>query len=161
MNAPAGPSGSTIAAGEQHTCAVTSAGAVLCWGSNASGKLGNGTTTKSLTPVPVSGLSSGVVAITAGQDFTCALTHTGTVMCWGVNTTGDLGNGTTTDSNVPVQVLDVAGTAPISGIVAISRPAEYHVCAVTSAGAVLCWGATPKANSAPNPAPFAPASRIR
>ena len=139
VNAPAGPSGSTIAGGEQHTCAVTSAGAVLCWGSNASGQLGNGTTTKSLTPVPVTGLSSGVVGITAGQDFTCALTHTGTVMCWGVNTTGDLGNGTTTDSDVPVQVLDVAGTGPISGIVAISA-GQYHVCAVTSAGAVLCWG---------------------
>jgi uncharacterized protein (TIGR03437 family) len=139
VDAPAGLSGNQITAGEQHTCVVNGAGGVLCWGSNASGQLGNGTTTKSLTPVPVSGLSSGAVGITAGQDFTCALMKGGTVMCWGVNTSGNLGNGTTTDSDVPVQVKDAAGTGPMTGVVAISA-GQYHVCAVTSVGAVLCWG---------------------
>lgn len=153
VNAPAGPSGSTIAGGEQHTCAVTSAGAVFCWGSNASGQLGNGTTTKSLTPVPVSGLSNGVVAVSAGAAFSCALTHAGTVMCWGSNTTGDLGNGTATDSDIPVQVLDVAGTAPLSGVVAISA-GQYFVCALTSAGAVLCWGDNAEQELGPEPSGF-------
>ena len=153
VNGPAGPSGSTIAGGEQHTCALTSAGAVLCWGSNANGELGNGTTTKSLTPVPVTGLSSGVVAVSAGSAFSCALTHGGTVMCWGVNTTGNLGNGTTTDSDIPVQVLDVAGTGTLGGVVAISA-GQYHVCAVTNTGAVLCWGDNAFGELGPEPSGF-------
>jgi uncharacterized protein (TIGR03437 family) len=149
----AGIVGSKIAGGEQHTCAVTSAGAVLCWGSNVSGQLGNGTNTKSLTPVPVNGLTSGVVAITAGQAFTCALTRAGTVMCWGVNTTGDLGNGTTKDSNIPVEVLNLAGSAPLGGVVAISA-GQYHACAVTSSGAVLCWGDNAEGELGPEPSGF-------
>ena len=153
VDAPAGLSGNKITAGDQHTCAVNGAGGVLCWGSNANGELGNGTTTKSLTPVPVSGLSSGVVGITAGQKFTCALTKAGGVVCWGINTTGDLGNGTTTDSDVPLKVLDVAGTAPMSGVVAISA-GQYHVCAVTSAGAVLCWGDNAEGELGPEPNSF-------
>ncbi len=153
VNGPAGPSGSIVAGGEEHTCAVNSSGAVFCWGSNADGQLGNGTNTKSLTPVPATGLSSGVVGVTAGQDFTCALTHAGTVMCWGSNTTGDLGNGTTNDSNVPVEVLDVAGTAPLSGVVAISA-GQYFVCALTSAGSVLCWGDNAEQELGPEPSGF-------
>ncbi len=153
VDAPAGLSGNKITAGDQHTCAVNGAGGVLCWGSNANGELGNGTTTKSLTPVPVTGLSSGVVGITAGQNFTCALTKAGSVLCWGVNTTGNLGNGTTTDSDVPVKVLDVAGTGPMTGVVAISA-GQYHVCAVTSAGAVLCWGDNGEGELGPEPNSF-------
>jgi uncharacterized protein (TIGR03437 family) len=139
VNAPAGPSGNKITAGQSHTCVVTNAGAVLCWGLNDHGELGNGTNTSSSTPVPVSGLTSGVVAITAGQAFNCALTKTGTVMCWGQNEAGQLGNNTTNDSNVPVEVLAVNGSGPLSSIVAIGA-GQVHMCAVTNAGALLCWG---------------------
>jgi uncharacterized protein (TIGR03437 family) len=138
----AGIVGSKIAAGESHTCAVTGAGAVLCWGLNQYGQLGNGTTTDSLTPVPVTGLTSGVVAITAGQNFNCALTKAGTVMCWGFNVTGNLGNGTdggVSQSTTPVEVLDPTGKGSLSGIVAIAA-GQYHTCAITSAGEALCWG---------------------
>jgi uncharacterized protein (TIGR03437 family) len=138
--AVAGPTGSKIAAGEGHTCAVTNAGEVLCWGANQSGQLGNGTTTSSTTPVRVIGLPTDVVAITAGQNFTCALTRAGGVLCWGSNTyDGSLGNGSGTDSNVPVRVLDLTGKAPLGGVVAISA-GNFHTCALTSIGAVLCWG---------------------
>lgn len=138
--AVAGPVGvSKIAGGSNHTCAVTNAGAVLCWGRNANGQLGNGTTSDSVTPVPVTGLTSGVIGVAAGPYFTCALTKAGTVWCWGIGGNGNLGNGAMNESHVPVQVLDTAGSGPLSGVVQIST-GQAHVCAVTSGGAALCWG---------------------
>jgi alpha-tubulin suppressor-like RCC1 family protein len=129
------PSGiAAIAAGGHHTCVVTTAGAVWCWGSNSNGQLGNGLTTDSGVPVAVTSLSSGVVAVAAGGAHTCALTAGGGVLCWGWDDYDQLGNDSTTDSHVPVPVTGLA-----SGVAAIS--AGYaHTCALTTAGAVQCWG---------------------
>ncbi|HEV7966570.1 MAG TPA: hypothetical protein VGP19_03305 [Candidatus Acidoferrales bacterium] len=131
--------GTIIAAGESHTCALTSAGAVLCWGLNEYGQLGNGNAVNSTTPVQVVGLPSGVVSIAAGYESTCALTNAGAVWCWGHNATGQLGNGTLTESSIPVQVLDTSGNGPLGGVAVIAS-GQSHTCAATSAGAAFCWG---------------------
>jgi alpha-tubulin suppressor-like RCC1 family protein len=95
---------SAIAAGYEHTCALMSGGGVKCWGG---GRWGNSTSpynTYSKIPIDVSGLTSGVSAITAGHGYTCVLTSDGGVKCWGLNGFGQLGDGTTTDQPSPVDV---------------------------------------------------------
>lgn len=125
---------SSISTGGTHTCAVTASGGARCWGSNSFGKLGVGPAGDQTTPVPVSGLSSGVAAIAAGTNHTCALTESGAVLCWGANGFGELGDGTTIDRNVPVAVSGLSG-----GVKAIAA-GGYHSCAVLTTGAVRCWG---------------------
>ena len=124
-----------IAAGAMHTCAATATGNVLCWGSNAWGQLGDGTTTERHTPVAVSGLSN-VVALAAGELHTCALTAGGTAFCWGANGGGQVGDGTqgTTPVFVPATVSGLS-----SGVAAIGAGLDF-TCAVTSVGAAFCWG---------------------
>jgi len=98
---------SAISAGWEHTCAIKSNGAVVCWGSNKDGQLGDGTQQDRFVPTQVVGLESGVSAITAGSGHSCALKSTGAVVCWGKNDDGRLGDGTTIDRLTPTPV---AGT---------------------------------------------------
>ncbi|OGT41708.1 MAG: hypothetical protein A3F13_03015 [Gammaproteobacteria bacterium RIFCSPHIGHO2_12_FULL_40_19] len=121
------------AGGQGQTCALLSGGNMKCWGFNTVGQLGNGTTTNSNVPVSVVGLSSNVIAITEGDFYTCALLNTGTIQCWGANESGQLGNGTTTNSLAPVTVSGLSGVIAISG-------GSAHVCALLNTGAVKCWG---------------------
>ena len=128
-----------IAAGNGHTCAVTTTGTVKCWGLNFFGQLGDNSTTNRYTPVDViAGPSlpalAGVSSLTTGLNHTCVLISGG-AKCWGDNARGQLGDGSTTPRLTPV---DVSGLA--AGVVSIAAAAE-HTCAVTIGGGVKCWGA--------------------
>jgi alpha-tubulin suppressor-like RCC1 family protein len=124
----------SLAAGGQHSCSLTAGGSVSCWGHNAHGQLGDGTTTQHTVPTAVPGLGSGVTAIAIGGWHSCALTTGGAVKCWGQNWAGQVGDGSTTQRNTPV---DVAGLS--SGVAAISA-GLYHTCALMMGGSVKCWG---------------------
>jgi alpha-tubulin suppressor-like RCC1 family protein len=92
-----------LAVGSGHTCGLE-AGALFCWGSNISGKLGNGSTERSDTPVPVTGqLSFG--SVRAGFQHTCAITTAQAIVCWGDNLDGQLGNAGTTASATPTKIV--------------------------------------------------------
>jgi alpha-tubulin suppressor-like RCC1 family protein len=124
-----------LAAGGLHTCALTSAGGVLCWGANGEGQVGNATMTNTNVPVEAYLLHSGVAAIAAGGFHTCAALEEGGVDCWGYNSSGQLGDGTTNNSSVPVAVSGLNGTTVVS-----LAAGNSHTCALTAGGAVLCWG---------------------
>ena len=123
-----------IANGYKHTCALTSGGGVKCWGFNADGELGDGTTDNSSTPVDVEGLTSGVAGISANGFHTCAVKTNGAVRCWGSNDFGELGDGTTTTRKSSVQVSGLT-----SGVNVVKAGA-YHTCVLMNSGNVKCWG---------------------
>lgn len=137
----------TVSAGGNHTCGLTPAGVAYCWGNNSSGQLGNGTTTNSAAPAPVSGALTFAI-ISAGGSHTCGLTLAGVAYCWGDNTYGQLGNGTTISSVIPVSVsgglyfaTQVFGPMPNLGFTLSAG--GRHTCGISAymgSVAVSCWG---------------------
>ena len=130
-----------ISAGGSHSCAIEG-GNAYCWGSGQYGELGAGRITGSAAPVAVD--TTGVLAgktltqIAAGTDATCALDSTGTAYCWGDNNSGQLGDGSSSGSNVPVAV-DTNGVLAGKTLIQITLAGDA-ACALDSAGAAYCWG---------------------
>jgi hypothetical protein len=124
-----------VSVGAGFGCAIVSGGAVQCWGTNTYGQLGNGVKTNSPVAVQVSGLTSGVIAISAAASSACALTSGGGVDCWGYGADGELGNGSTANSAVPVSVYGLT-----SGVTAISTAGNSACAIVGTGGALQCWG---------------------
>ena len=141
-------------------CALLGSSGVDCWGYGADGELGNGASYSSNpnasdTPVPVvslggTGTLSGVASLVGGDNDPgvstkssfCALLTSGGVDCWGYGPDGELGNGASSNSAVPVQVDGVGGAGTLSGVTSLtSSPGSY--CAELTSGGVDCWGYGP------------------
>lgn len=138
LSANAPPLSATSVSGNGHSMALISDGTVLGWGNNNSGEVGNFSFTDQLTPVGVYGLGagSGVIAIAAGGSHSLALKSDGTVLAWGGNNSGQLGDGTLTGKVIP-QPVPFLGAG--SGVVAIAAGAAFSM-ALKSDGTVLTWG---------------------
>jgi alpha-tubulin suppressor-like RCC1 family protein len=128
---------SAIAVGAYHSCALTHSGGVQCWGQNRSGQLGDGTTTDITAPVHVQGLTGPVLQLTSGYAHTCALMSGGEVLCWGQNTDGQLGDGTTLDRSTPVAV------SGLEGEILTIKAGWTYTCIIDDQGELTCWGSGP------------------
>jgi alpha-tubulin suppressor-like RCC1 family protein len=133
-----------VSAGATSACAVLSTGAVRCWGLNTFGQLGNNSAVAARDPVPVAGIDgvhAKATTVSVGNGFACARMADGTARCWGRNGSGELANGASANSRIPV----VVSTAPGVKLTAITSIAAggSHVCATVGASAVAtvrCWG---------------------
>ena len=123
---------SAVVAGQLHTCGLTPAGAAFCWGRNAFGQLGDGTTSVRLLPTAVTGGRT-FATLTAGTNSTCGVTSAGVALCWGGNTFGELGDGSTARRTSPTLV---SGGRTFSTLVMRGQ----HTCALTGVGTGYCWG---------------------
>lgn len=125
-----------VSAGDRFSCAILEDGTLECWGRNDSGQLGAGEQSDSEhQPRRVEQLDD-VVGVYPGWDHGCAVTSDGTLWCWGDNTYGQLGDGTTDHSSSPVVVDD----DQFDGEIAAVEVGEEHSCASTDAGELYCWG---------------------
>jgi alpha-tubulin suppressor-like RCC1 family protein len=123
----------SVAAGGLHSCAVTSTGAAWCWGHNADGQIGDSTFALRTFPVLVKGGLLSFTSVTVGGKHSCALDTSGAAHCWGDNTFGQLGDGTTVDAFAPVPV---AGGLTFASL----NAGENHTCGITPGGVAYCWG---------------------
>ncbi|MBN1655311.1 MAG: hypothetical protein JXA30_16210 [Deltaproteobacteria bacterium] len=124
----------SVSLGHSHACALHFDGRVSCWGDNGEeGRIGFGSSENQIFfPQEVLEIDD-VVELSAAGNTTCALREDRTVWCWGDNAFGQLGNGTTEDSNRPVQVSN------LSDVLAVEC-AEFYTCAILASGALTCWG---------------------
>ncbi|AKT37437.1 EGF domain-containing protein [Chondromyces crocatus] len=121
-----------VVAGGSFTCALNEAHRILCWGTNGSGQLGDGTATNRNAPTLLTGGIDDWVTLESGSAHTCAIRESGALYCWGYNIRGQIGDGTTTNRNQPVQVgtdhwLDVSA-------------GNEFTCGVRDDHTLWCWG---------------------
>jgi alpha-tubulin suppressor-like RCC1 family protein len=122
-----------VSGGGRHSCGITTENRAYCWGSNASGQLGDGTTTQHLVPFPVAGTRR-FRQVSAGNDHSCGVTTDNRAYCWGQGASGQLGDGTSTDRLTPVSV---AG----GHLFRLVESGQFHTCGVSYPdNKAYCWG---------------------
>lgn len=129
LSAPA----TSLAVGQDVTCALLTTGGVECWGDNYYGQLGNGSTESSTAPLPVSGLTEGVLAIASANAHVCALLTSGEMKCWGYNFNSEVG---TDEGNTHLLPRVVEGVTDVSAMAL----GALHTCVLLTTGGVQCWG---------------------
>ena len=134
-----------VAAGGQHTCAIASPSSTLyCWGSDATGQLGNGAGSSAnvATPGTVNGIGTatltGVTSVATGTNHTCAVYGSGKVACWGQGTNGKLASGDTAQVNAPSQIYRTGDVLVADGSRVVLG--KEHSCLLRTGGSVECWG---------------------
>jgi alpha-tubulin suppressor-like RCC1 family protein len=135
-----------VAAGDGHTCARRTTGALSCWGDNTNGQLGRGDFVPSPIAVPVVGLSD-ATSVVAGSAFTCAVRSSGSASCWGENLYGQVGNAVVLPPPPqegdppppPMKESSPQAVAGLAGVVSIDAGSD-HACAALADGSAFCWG---------------------
>jgi uncharacterized protein (TIGR02145 family) len=140
-----------ISTGREFSCGLKTDGSVVCWGWNASSQLGDGTVTNRYVPTPVLSLIAGTItAIATGDSHTCAIKTDGSVLCWGYNGSGQLGDGTNIDKRTPVPlVMSVAASA-------LSPTTPSPTPAMPTPTSLPCGSVTSAATATPTLIPTAP-----
>ena len=123
-----------IAVDADHACARTTAGGVVCWGTNLDGELGTGVAGSTGDIVDVEGIPD-ATRVTAGEYHACALRAGGSVWCWGDGRRGQLGDGTLQSRGVPAKVPGIEDAIDVHADV-------FYTCAALRDGTVVCWGTT-------------------
>jgi alpha-tubulin suppressor-like RCC1 family protein len=124
-----------VSAGSHYSCGVTTDFRAYCWGSNSFGQLGDGTGTDRPAPVPVVAGGRRFTRVDAGFNHTCAVSYPeNRAYCWGTNSSGQLGDGTTTTRRTQVAVSGTLGFREVS-------VGDFHTCGVTTDNRAFCWGA--------------------
>lgn len=126
-----------ISIGNNHSCALKIDGTVYCWGKNSQGQIGNGSASNKPNPIPIMIKDfTNIIAISSGGNNNCALNKEGSVLCWGENSEGQVGEGTTTQREYPVYVIN------IDPVIKSITTGVDHSCALTNTGKILCWGSS-------------------
>lgn len=121
-----------IEAGSFHTCALRKSGHVVCWGSNKSGQLGDGTRENSTAVAAVHNLDD-AISLSVGMDHSCAVRRKGEVVCWGSNEQGQLGNDRFKDHLMATRVPGLQDALSVTA-------GHQHTCALRKTGQIACWG---------------------
>lgn len=126
---------STVVTGSRYSCA-SSGSSSYCWGDNTEGALGNGTTTGQTSPISLPDSATALKSISASYGTTCIVSNAGSVLCWGRNSSWNLGTNSPTNVqiNSPSQVLGL-----VEGISTVDT-SETHSCALAQYGRIFCWG---------------------
>jgi len=125
---------SSVAAGTSHTCGITTAKNLYCWGNNGNGQIGNGVAGGNQLPLYRVGGVGVWTRVAAGNTHSCGITTAMNLYCWGNNTFGQVGYGAPAGNQLPL--FRVGGTGIWNNIVAGS----FHTCGITTAKNLYCWG---------------------
>lgn len=130
-----------ISGNNWHNCAIKKDGSAVCWGNNKYGQLGDGTIVNKQTPTPVIGLGPGTTAaIAQAMNHTCALKTDGSVVCWGLNANGQLGDGTIEEKLTPNQVSGLGPGTTVAIFTDLFGNNPNGTCAIKTNGSAVCWG---------------------